>query len=199
VASASDLDLEEGRVRVRAATSKVRRTRVVDLPLTLCEGRDVVKPEVAALIASWLRLRSHACPHRGEEDALFVTLGPNQFAHGTGETGSTGAKGRPPGERLTTDAVRTILKRVAGEAGVDPHLITPHRLRHYFGLGSAMAGVPTTALMRALGHRTPIMTARYSEFADAERRWAFARADITNGIRLPGVRPQHSGEAVSDA
>jgi hypothetical protein len=28
------------------------------------------------------------------------------------------------------------------------------------------------------------MTARYSEFADAERRWAFARADITNGIRL---------------
>ncbi len=46
--------------------------------------------------------------------------------------------------------------------------------------------VPTTALMRAMGHRSPIMTARYSEFADAERRWAFARADITNGIRLSG-------------
>ena len=58
------------------------------------------------------------------------------------------------------------------------------------GLASAMAGVPTTALMRAMGHRSPIMTARYSEFADAERRWAFARADITNGIRLPGPRPQ---------
>jgi hypothetical protein len=36
--------------------------------------------------------------------------------------------------------------------------------------------------------RTPIMTARYSEFADVERRWAFARADITNGIRLPSAR-----------
>ncbi len=182
--NASDLDLEEGRVRVRAATSKVRRTRFVDLPLTISDGREVVKPEVAQLMASWLRLRSHACPHLGEEDALFVRLGPNQFAYGTRETGSTGAKARPPGERLTTDAVRTILKRVAAEAGVDPHLVTPHRLRHYFGLTSAMAGVPTTALMRALGHRTPIMTARYSEFADAERRGAFARADITNGISL---------------
>ncbi|UCC67059.1 MAG: tyrosine-type recombinase/integrase [Armatimonadota bacterium] len=75
-------------------------------------------------------------------------------------------------------------------------LVTPHRLRHYFGLTSAMAGVPTTALMRALGHRTPIMTARYSEFADAERRWAFARADITNGIRLS--RPQRDETAEAD-
>ena len=95
---------------------------------------------------------------------------------------------RLPGERLTTDAVRTILKRIAAKAGVGPHVVTPHRLRHYFGLASAMAGVPTTALMRALGHRTPLMTARYSEFADAERRWAFARADITKGVRLPGRR-----------
>ena len=86
---------------------------------------------------------------------------------------------------MTTDAVRTILKRAAVEAGVDPHLVTPHRLRHYFGLASAVPGVPTTALMRAMGHRSPIMTARYSEFADAERRWAFAGADITNGTRLP--------------
>jgi len=39
---------------------------------------------------------------------------------------------------------------------VDPKLATPHRLRHYFGLSSAMAGVPTTALMRAMGHRSPI-------------------------------------------
>ncbi len=182
--NASDLDLEGGRVRVRAATSKVRRTRVVDLPLTISDGREVVKPEVAELIASWLRLRTRACPHLGEGDALFVTLGPNQFAFGAN---ATIPEAQPPGERLTTDAVRTILKRLAVEAGVDHHLVTPHRLRHYFGLTSAMAGVPTTALMRALGHRTPLMTARYSEFADAERRGAFAKADITNGIRLPGA------------
>jgi len=29
------------------------------------------------------------------------------------------------------------------------------------------------------------MTARCAEFGDGERRWAFARADITKGIRLP--------------
>jgi len=32
------------------------------------------------------------------------------------------------------------------------------------------------------------MTARYSEFADSERRWAFARADITKGLSLPTAR-----------
>jgi len=78
--NASDLDLEEGRVRVKAESSKVRRGRFVDLPLTISEGREVVKPEVAQLMASWLRLRSRACPHLGEEDALFLRLGPNQFA-----------------------------------------------------------------------------------------------------------------------
>jgi integrase len=71
---------------------------------------------------------------------------------------------------------------------VDPALATPHRLRDYCGLSSAKAGVPTTALMRAMGHRSPIMTARYSEFADSERRWAFARAGIRKGISLSGTR-----------
>ncbi len=42
--------------------------------------------------------------------------------------------------------------------------------------------------MRAMGHRSPIMTARYSEFAGSERRWAFARADITSGLSLPRGR-----------
>jgi len=40
----------------------------------------------------------------------------------------------------------------------------------------------------ATGHCSPIMTARYSEFADAERRWAFARTDITNGLTFPNAR-----------
>ncbi len=184
--NACDLSLDEGRVRVRAQTSKVRRTRFVDLPLTVADGREVVRPEVAGILQSYLWLRARMCPHLGEDDALFVTIGPNQFA-------SRGKSSKRPhvavsGERLRPDAVRTILRRLAVKAGVDPTLFTPHRLRHYFGLTSAKAGVPTTALMRALGHRTPLMTARYFEFADAERRWAFARANITRGIALPGAR-----------
>jgi hypothetical protein len=31
------------------------------------------------------------------------------------------------------------------------------------------------------------MAARYSEFADSERRWAFARADIAKGISIPEI------------
>ena len=164
--NANDLDLEEGRVRVRAQTTKVRRSRFVDLPLTIVDGQESVKPEVARVMDEWLRMRSVMFPGIGEEDALLVSLCQSS------------------GQRVTSDAVRTILRRTAITCGIDPALFTPHRLRHYFGLSSAMAGVPTTALMRALGHRTPLMTARYSEFADSQRRWAFAKADITKGISL---------------
>lgn len=63
---------------------------------------------------------------------------------------------------------------LAAAPGLHPGATTPHPLRHCLGLSSAMAGVSTTGLMRAMGHRSPIVTARYSEFAGAERRWAFA-------------------------
>jgi integrase/recombinase XerD len=186
--NADDLSLEEGRIRVRAETSKGRRTRFVDLPLTIVEGREAVRPEVAELMASWLTLRAKLCPQLTPDDALFVTVGSDQQLPRFRKTRDAKLGAWTPGERVTTDAVRTILKRLAKKAGVDPKLATPHRLRHYFGLSSAMAGVPTTALMRAMGHRSPLMTARYSEFADSQRRWAFAKADITKGLTLPGAR-----------
>ncbi len=175
----SDLDMEAGRIRVRAENAKGRRTRFVDLPLTIVEGEERVKPEVAGLMASWLQSRSSICPHLGAEGPLFITLGSAQQLAIYQETGKARPGAWPPGERLTTDAVRTILTRIAGKAGVDPALATPHRLRHYFGLTSAMADAPTTALMRAMGHRSPAMAARYSGFADEEGRGR------SRGRRLP--------------
>jgi len=151
-------------------TTKVRRSRFVDLPLTIADGQEMVQPEVVRVLQEWLRIRSVMSPGIGDEDALLVNLGQGS------------------GQRMTSDAVRTVLRRTAINARINPALFTPHRLRHYFGLSSAMAGVPTTALMRAMGHRSPIMTARYSEFADSQRRWAFAKADITRGINLSGTR-----------
>jgi integrase len=183
----TDLDLEGGRVRVKAQTSKGRRTRFVDLPLSISEGKEAVRPEIASTLVAWLETRNARFPHLAGEDPLFVTLSPGWGRRGADpEAGSQGNL-LPAGRRVTTDAVRNILIRTARRVGVDPRLTTPHRLRHHFGLMSAKAGVPTTALMRAMGHRSPTMTARYSEFADSERRWAFARADITQGIRLPEV------------
>ena len=183
-----DLDVDEGRVRVKAYTSKGRRTRFVDLPLTISDGREVVRPEIGLALAAWVKTRNVHCPHLGGEDPLFVTLAVGWPRRTTDQ--EAGPAGTPllPGRRMTTYAIRNILVRSATRVGVDPKVATPHRLRHHFGLMSAKAGVPTTALMRAMGHRSPIMTARYSEFADSERRWAFARADITKGIRL--ARPE---------
>ncbi len=166
--NANDLSLEEGRVRIRAQTTKVRRSRFVDLPLTILDGQEAVQPEVMRVLQDWLRIRDVMSPGVGDEDALLVNLGQGA------------------GQRMTSDVVRTVLRRTAISAGISPALFTPHRLRQYFGLSSAMAGVPTTALIRAMGHRSPIMTTRYSEFADSQRRWAFAKADITQGIALSG-------------
>jgi integrase len=96
---------------------------------------------------------------------------------------------------MTEHSIRNILKRAAAKAGVAAKEVMPHRLRHHFGLASTIAGVPTTALMRAMGHRSPLMTARYAEFADSERRAAFARADIAQGIRFPGAKQRIAGPA----
>jgi integrase len=183
--NANDFSLEEGRVRVRAETSKGRRTRFVDLPLSIEDGKEVVRPEVATVMGSWLQIRSRACPNLGPADPLYVTLGPGRPIGGRKPVGANCLVTPGLARRISTDAVRVILKRAARRAGVDPKLCTPHRLRHFFGLSSAKAGVPTTALMRAMGHRTPTMTARYSVFTDSERRWAFARADIAQGLSLP--------------
>jgi len=194
----NDLDLDGGRVRVKAQTSKGRRTRFVDLPLTISEGKEVVKPEIGLALAAWLKTRNVHCPHLGGEDPLFVTLVVGWPRRSTGQEAGPPGNPLPPGRRMTTQAVRTILIRSATHVGVDPKVATPHRLRHHFGLMSAKAGVPTTALMRAMGHRSPLMTARYSEFADSERRWAFARADITKGIRLPEI-PGDGAAAMASA
>jgi len=59
--NAADLSLEEGRVRIRAETSKVRRTRFVDLPLTIVDGQETVKPEIADLLTSYPRQESIPC------------------------------------------------------------------------------------------------------------------------------------------
>jgi len=192
--NASDLDMDEGRVRVRAQTAKGRRTRFVDLPLTIQQGQDIVKPEVATVLTSWLELRARIHPRPSEEDPLFVSPVVSPLSGSMPKCKERGVGDQVGATRVTTDSVRSILRRAATRLGIQPRLVMPHRLRHYFGLTSAMAGVPTSALMRAMGHRSPVMTARYSEFADSERRWAFARADITRGVRFP--RPQQDQEAI---
>ena len=97
--NANDLDLQGGRIRVRAETSKGRRSRFVDLPLTIVDGREVVRPEVAALMGSWLQARSSACPQLREDDALFVNLSEGRQPAWTARlAGESRTCGRPDPE-----------------------------------------------------------------------------------------------------
>ncbi len=124
-----------------------------------------------------------AFPELDDSDPLFLTLEAGRAAasrEGQSEGDAEGA-----GQRITTDAVRLMLRRAAERAGLDPKAVMPHRLRHHFGLSATAAGVKQTALMDALGHKTPLMTMRYGVLTDEERRREFARADIAGGVKFP--------------
>lgn len=181
--NAGDLSPREGRVTVRSEANKGRRVRRVDLPSMVRDGKVITRPEVAEALTAWLAVRARAFPELDDSDPLFVTLeGGRAAAHR--ETRLEGDT-EGAGQRLTTDAVRLMLRRAAERAGLDPKLVMPHRLRHHFGLSATAAGVTHTALMDALGLKTPLMTMRYGVATDEERRREFARADIAGGVRFP--------------
>ena len=47
-----------------------------------------------------------------------------------------------------------------------------HTLRHTYASRMVQAGVDLYRVQRLLGHSTPVMTARYSKFADADLKEA---------------------------
>jgi integrase/recombinase XerD len=180
--NASDLHPREGRLTVRSETGRGRRVRSVDLPSVIRDGRVTTRPEVAEALTAWLAVRARAFPHLEDSDPLFVTLEPSRTSVGPNEEPEGSI--REAGRRMTVEAVRLMLRRAAERAGLDPKVVTPRRLRHHFGLSAAAAGVNQTALMEAMGHTSPLMTARYAVVSDEERRRQFARADIAAGIRF---------------
>jgi len=63
---------------------------------------------------------------------------------------------------MTVEAIRLMLRRAAQRAGLHPRQVTARGLRHHFGLSATAAGMDQLALMEAMGHRSPVMTARYA-------------------------------------
>lgn len=61
---------------------------------------------------------------------------------------------------VATAYMRRLLPRLAHKAGVD-HRVHPHALRHSWAYDAAMRGMPTPILMRALGHTSLLVTAKY--------------------------------------
>jgi len=186
--NAGDLSPREGRVTVRSGTSRGIRVRRVDLPSVIRDGRLMTRSEVAEALTAWLAIRARSFPHLEDNDQLFVTLEPGRTATGPG--GESGRGTGEAGQRITVDAIRLMLRRAAERAGLDPKVVTPNRLRHHFGLSATAAGVNQSALMDAMGHKSPLMTMRYAVVTEEDRRGQFARADIAGGVRFPDAQRQ---------
>ena len=90
------------------------------------------------------------------------------------------------GRRWAPGAVRTQLRRLAGEAGVRRRF-APHQLRHAHAVEMAREGVPLNVIQRQLGHTNLGVTSVYLQGID--------NAEIINTIhaRTPPMMPASAG------
>src|SRR5713226_3963627 len=146
------LDLETGTIRVRAG----KRTRKVagDPKRRSHMARQVaVNPEAAAILAVWMAKRA-ALPI-GPTAPFLCTL---------------------RGGRVLPSYARSLMKRLAKAANIDPSRVRPHGLRHCFASELAREGVPMTVIQGALGHRSILTTSRYGQDVAPEHVLSTLRA-----------------------
>ena len=99
------------------------------------------------------------------------------------------SKARNPVQQLSKFFALTIKKLKLNEGISDPReRISFHTLRHTFASWSVMSGTPLYVVGKALGHRTLMMTARYSHLAPDSHRAAF-EAVAKNG-KMTGTHHQ---------
>jgi site-specific recombinase XerD len=79
------------------------------------------------------------------------------------------------GRHLSSQSFCVHIKDLTAHLDPTEH-ITCHRLRHSFATEMARAGMPVPALMKLLGHKTPKMTMRYVQVAQADIREAYDQA-----------------------
>ena len=131
------LDLDTGTIRIRAGK---RTKKVAGDPTRRCHAaRQVaVSPEASAILAVWMAKRTAL--GIGPPAPYLCTL---------------------KGGRVLPSYCRSLLKRLAKRAGIDPTRVRPHGLRHCFGSELAREGVPMTVIQGVLGHRSILTTTRY--------------------------------------
>ncbi|WP_250003701.1 tyrosine-type recombinase/integrase [Actinoplanes sp. M2I2] len=99
------------------------------------QRRRALTPAASAALDGYLAVRGDA------EGPLFVT--------------STGG-------RLDRHAVFRLIRRLAGEAGIqEADRLSPHSLRHAFATAARAEGVPLEDVQDAMGHADPRTTRRY--------------------------------------
>jgi len=146
------LDLDTGTIRIRAG----KRTRKVagDPKRRSHAARQVaVNPEASAILAVWMAKRTAL--GIGPPATYLCTL---------------------KGGRVLPSDRRSLLKRLAKRAGIDPTRVRPHGLRHCFASELAREGVPMTVIQGALGHRSILTTTRYVQDVAPEQVLSTLRA-----------------------
>ena len=131
------LDLDTGTIRIRNG----KRTKKVkgDPSRRAHAARQVaVNPEAAAILAVWMAKRTG------------LAIGPTSPFICTMKGGC-----------VLPSYARSLLKRLACKAGIDPSRVRPHGLRHSFASELAREGVPMTVIQGALGHRSILTTMHY--------------------------------------
>jgi integrase len=87
-----------------------------------------------------------------------------------------------PVQWLSKSFAATVHELKLNEGVSDPReRVTFHTLRHTYASWAVMAGVPLYVVGKALGHRTLVMTARYSHLAPDSHYWAAFEAVAQNG------------------
>jgi integrase len=137
------LQLQPEHVNVATGELRVRRgkrvVRVAGRKGRKVRPRDVaVNPTWAAVLAAWQTVRER----RGvPASSPFIC----------------NLKGR----RVLPSYVRSLCKRLAVRAGVDPTRVRPHVFRHSYAARLARQGVPVNVVQRGLGHSSIATTSLY--------------------------------------
>lgn len=140
----ADLDMDQRRLRLRAATTKNRRGRELPLKPSLAD-------ELRGLLAVHHRALGRA-PRRS--DPVFLT-----------------PRGKPwPAD---TGNVRRLYHPILEAAGIDRknelgESVDIHSLRHTAATRMARAGLPMAKLQRLMGHRDPRTTQQYYDHLEVD-------------------------------
>lgn len=87
------------------------------------------------------------------------------------------ASERKPIRRLTREAIRNIVKKIAEQTDID-RSIFPHLLRHTFAQLSLDAGMEIADLQALMGHGDSSTTMRYAQVSEERKKNAFKRFHV---------------------
>lgn len=102
--------------------------------------------KAVSAIGAWLPDRLHLVSRKVSGDPVFLNM---------------------RGGRLTRQGVFEIVKKHAGNAGIDPSRVSPHVLRHSAATHMVEAGADLRTIQEMLGHATISTTQVYTRVSQA--------------------------------